>query len=65
MISDQALITAAHPSTTSRRKYRAIYTDGSDVTFSVGHAEAARIYAREYGVRFLNNAKVVSVKWQR
>ena len=64
-ISDQALIRAAHPSTESERYYTAVYRSGKTVTFAVGHSEAARVFAIEYGVRFLDGDKVVSVRWQR
>ena len=64
-ITDQDLITAAHPATKSPRRYLAVYTDGSQVSFAVGHSEAAQFYAREYGHRFLDGAKVVSCRWQR
>jgi hypothetical protein len=68
-ISDAALITAAHPLTKPTnargRKYEATYSDGTSVLFAVGHAEAARTYAREYGVRFLGGARVLTVVWAR
>ncbi len=66
LVSDDVLVKSAHGVTTNpnARTYTAVYTNGDVVTFTCNHSEAARIYAREYGVRFLG-ASVVSVRWNR
>jgi len=62
LITDQDLINAAHPSTTTGKPFNAIYRDGTAVVFHVEHSRAAAFYAREYGERFLGGTKVVSVR---
>jgi hypothetical protein len=47
-----------------QRTYRAIYESGIAVTFAVGHAEAARVYAREYGTRIIHE-RLMDVRWNR
>lgn len=63
--SDQALISSAHLSTPSARRYQAVYKSGTVISFAAGHSEAARIIAREYGQRMLNQDTLVSCKWER
>lgn len=61
-ITDDALIRAAYDGTESERRYSAVYLDGRRVSFAVRNLIEARQYAREYGVRFLGGARVVSVE---
>lgn len=85
-IPDHALIDACGTSAiraaevTGGRLYVARYTVGEGPmtstitrTFAVGHAEAARVYAREYGIRILGTVgptaglpvRLEDVRWQR
>jgi hypothetical protein len=65
MISDLQLITAAHPTTKSPRRYLAVYLDGRTVGFAVQNLTEAKRYASEYGIRFLGGSRVAAVKWLR
>lgn len=70
-ISDDRLILVTSHGMVSKaqyngeRTYQATYEDGSVVGFAVASAEHARVYAREYGMRFLGGARMISCKWDR
>jgi len=67
MVSDHSLINATYSGTLKNytgRVYTAIYANNQVVDFAVNNAEHAKVYALEYGVRFLNS-KLVSVRWNR
>lgn len=49
-----------------RRTYLATFSDGTTLTFAVGHAQAAGVYAREYAARIIGNGvTVVNTRWNR
>ena len=48
-----------------KKRYRAVYADGTAVVFLVNGSGQARLYAREWSVRMLGGVKVVSVRWDR
>lgn len=66
-ITDQSIINATYSGTLrnwKRRVYTAIYENGQVVDFAISNSEHAKVYALEYGVRFLNS-KLISVRWNR
>jgi hypothetical protein len=83
MLTDHDLITACDASRVrqyedaKRRVYAATFVIGGPGmgivhrTFAVGYAEAARVYAREYGVRILApmfapyGVRLLDVRWAR
>jgi hypothetical protein len=65
MITDQDLITAAHPATRSARHYLATYFDGRTVSFAAASLNHATALANEYGVRWLGGVRVANVHWLR
>jgi subtilase family serine protease len=62
LISDQALINAAHPSNTTGKPWNVVYSDGTIVVLRATYREAARVMSVEYGARFLNGAKMVDLR---
>lgn len=64
-ISDYQLIIASHPSARKHRDYLAVYSTGKAVLWNVANKKVAKRYATEYGVRFLEGAKVLSLLWLR
>ncbi len=71
MISDNRLILVTSSGVLrnaverGERVYVATYTTGAQVRFAVASAEHARTYAREYGMRLMDGAKPISVRWDR
>ena len=70
-LTDERLVSAEYRGRVGRgpgdadKRWLVVYGDGTHLVLAVAHSEAARVYAREYGVRFLGGAKVVSVRWMR
>ena len=67
MVSDEMLIRVTHNDHLVHYKgrvYTAIYANNKIVNFAINNAEHAKVYALEYGVRFLDS-KLVSVRWNR
>lgn len=61
IISDDELIRATYSHGVRQRLYRAVYEDGSVVHFACLTAREARIYAREFGIRFRGGVRVLNV----
>lgn len=67
MVTDHMLIHVTYSGTLKNYKgrvYTAIYENNKIVDFAINNAEHAKVYALEYGVRFLNT-KLVSCRWNR
>ena len=48
-----------------RRLYVALWDDGDRTHFAVASAAHAKVYASEWGIRFRNGDRPISVKWER
>ena len=67
LVTDETLIRVTHNDHLVQytgRVYTAIYANNQIVNFAINNAEHAKVYALEYGVRFINS-KLVSVRWNR
>ena len=64
-ISDAAIMVAVHPNNVSGKAYAVTYSNGTDLTIHARNRDAAVVYAREYGIRFLDGARVRTLHWLR
>jgi len=64
-LPDAAILAAVHPSNASGKPFAVTYSDGTDLTVRARNRDAAVVFAREYGIRFLAGAQVRTLHWLR
>lgn len=65
-LTDQMLMDRFHGGGEGRRRYMVLYDKDPDpFEILADSADEARVYAREYGYRFLDAAVIVDLRWVR